>query len=73
CIFIGCLIKIVFNTILIPTNGGIGAAIATVVAYAFAGYISCLSNKSLWKTFRMLTLSILTPLRIHTLMNFRGL
>ncbi|MGF1460986.1 MAG: flippase [Leptolyngbyaceae cyanobacterium] len=42
CIFIGCLINIVLNTILIPTYGGIGAANATDVAFDFAGYIYCL-------------------------------
>jgi O-antigen/teichoic acid export membrane protein len=37
---VSCILNILLNLVLIKTMGLVGAAIATLVAYAFAGYIS---------------------------------
>jgi polysaccharide transporter, PST family len=39
---LGSLVNILLNLILIPRYGGLGAAIATVIAYATASYVSCI-------------------------------
>ncbi|HEY9302264.1 MAG TPA: polysaccharide biosynthesis C-terminal domain-containing protein, partial [Phormidium sp.] len=35
---VGAVVNVVFNFLLIPTYGGLGAGIATVIAQAFAAY-----------------------------------
>jgi O-antigen/teichoic acid export membrane protein len=52
---IGCLINVLLNLILIPPYAGMGAAIATCIAYFFATYGACFLYKPLWKTGWMLT------------------
>jgi O-antigen/teichoic acid export membrane protein len=57
----GCLLNILLNLLLIPSMGGMGAAIASVAAYALAGYFSCFFYPPLFRTGLMLTKSILLP------------
>lgn len=57
----GCVINIVLNFILIPKYGGMGAVIASCIAYWFAAHGSCFLYKPLNKTGSMLTKAILYP------------
>jgi O-antigen/teichoic acid export membrane protein len=57
-VFWGCVINVSLNFILIPTHGGIGAAIATSIAYWFATHGACYLHPSLSKTGGMLTKAI---------------
>ena len=50
---IGAMINIILNMLLIPKYGGIGAAIATLVAYAFAGFLLNICFKETRIIFRM--------------------
>lgn len=56
-----CLINILINFYLIPVMGATGAAIASIVAYGFAGYFSCFLYRPMFKTGMMLTRSIIYP------------
>jgi PST family polysaccharide transporter len=49
----GAIINVLMNIVLIPYYAGIGAAIATVVSYAFAGCILNLMNKETRRIFKM--------------------
>jgi O-antigen/teichoic acid export membrane protein len=57
-IFLGCFVNIILNFVLIPTHGGVGAAIATCIAQGFANYVTCFLLKPLNKTGSMLTKAI---------------
>jgi O-antigen/teichoic acid export membrane protein len=41
---ISALINVLLNLLLIPPFGGVGSAVATVVAYTFAYYLSCFTS-----------------------------
>lgn len=56
---IGLIINVVLNIILIPSLSGLGAAIATVIAYSYVGYFSNIFNKKTRKIFIMQTKSLL--------------
>jgi len=56
---IGLIINVVLNIILIPSMSGLGAAIATIVAYSYVGYFSNLFNRETRKIFKMQTQSLL--------------
>ncbi len=62
---LGAVANIALNLWLIPLHAGIGAAWATVIAYAVSAYFSCLILPRLRVTFRQLTLSILLPFRLR--------
>jgi O-antigen/teichoic acid export membrane protein len=57
----GCVINIVLNYILIPKYGGMGAVLASLVAYWFAAHGSCFIYKPLRKTGYMLTKAMIYP------------
>jgi polysaccharide transporter, PST family len=61
---LGALTNIILNFILIPRYAGLGAAVATVISYAIASYLSCLFYPRLKEVFqimnRALTLRWLT-------------
>jgi polysaccharide transporter, PST family len=65
---LGAAINVALNFWLIPHYDGLGAAWATVIAYVISAYLSCLLSPSLWPVFRQLTLSLLIPLRLSTLL-----
>lgn len=59
--FLGCLINVILNYILIPVYEGMGAVISTCVAYWFATHGACFFYKPLNKTGFMLTKAIIYP------------
>ncbi len=61
---IGTITNILLNLVLIPSYTGVGAAIATIISYAFAAYWSCLIYRPLYPTFWMLTKALLIPFRV---------
>jgi PST family polysaccharide transporter len=63
----GAVVNVILNLWLIPRYAGLGAAWATVIAYAFSAYLSCLFSRKLWPTFGRLSLSFLAPFRMRSL------
>ena len=61
----GAISNILLNLVLIPAYSGVGAAIATLISYAIAGYLSCIFYPSLHRTFGMLTKALLIPFRVQ--------
>jgi len=59
----GALINVLFNLVLIPIYKGHGAAFATLIAYAFAGWISFALFKRTRPQFFSIAKSLITPLR----------
>lgn len=57
----GCIINVALNYMLIPSYGGIGAAIATCVSYWFAAHGFCYVYGPLFKTGNMLTRALIFP------------
>ena len=62
CTLIGAVSNIGLNLILIPKFQGVGAAIATVVSYALAGYVSTLLLPSLFNNWIMQSKSLFIPI-----------
>lgn len=60
-VLIGCLINIGLNLVLIPVYAGVGAAVASLVAYWFAAHGSCFLFKPLRQTGWMLTKALVYP------------
>ncbi len=60
-VFLGSLINVALNLLLIPRYGGMGAVIASCIAYWFAAHGSCFIYKPLFKTGSMLTKAIIYP------------
>ncbi len=60
-VVLGCLVNIVLNAWLIPLYGGMGAVIASIVAYWFAAHGSCFLFKPLHRTGAMLTKALVYP------------
>jgi len=60
-VILGCLLNIFLNWLLIPIYGGIGAAVASIIAYWFAAHGSCFIFRPLRKTGTMLTKAIIYP------------
>jgi O-antigen/teichoic acid export membrane protein len=58
-VFLGATINILLNIILIPSLGGVGASISTLIAYWVAAHASCFMQKSLVKSGVMITRSLL--------------
>ncbi|VEP14285.1 Membrane protein [Hyella patelloides LEGE 07179] len=61
---LGALSNIFLNFILIPEQGGMGAAIATLISQAVASYLVCLFYPPTFNTGKMLTKALLIPWRI---------
>ena len=58
---IGCIINVALNYLLIPIYGGMGAVVASCVAYWFAAHGACFIYKPLFKTGYMLTRAMVYP------------
>jgi len=58
---LGCLINVLLNLLLIPRFGGMGAVVASCIAYWFAAHGSCFIYRPLHKTGWMLTRAIIYP------------
>jgi len=59
--FIGCVLNVGLNLFLIPRFGGMGAVMASFIAYWFVAHGSCFLFKPLFRTGTMLTKAILYP------------
>ena len=60
-VFLGCIVNVALNFVLIPRYGGMGAVIASCIAYWFAVHGACFVHKPLYKTGRMLTKAMAYP------------
>ena len=60
---VGAIINVLLNYWLIPLLQGEGAAIATVISYAFASYIVLFFHRSTWPMAKIMTKSLLLPIR----------
>lgn len=60
-VFLGAVANVVLNLALIPRYGGLGAAIASLVAYWLAAHGSCYLYRPLFRTGNMLTRALLMP------------
>jgi len=60
-VFLGCLINVALNFLLIPRYGGMGAVIASCVAYWFAAHGACFCYRPLFKTGYMITRAMIYP------------
>ncbi len=58
---LGCVVNVVLNYVLIPRYGGMGAVIASCIAYWFAAHGACFVCRPLFKTGWMLTKAIIYP------------
>ena len=67
---LGAVINIAMNLFLIPLYSGIGAAIATVVSYAFSGYLACVFWKPTMKHFKMISASFFVLFRPMSLWKY---
>lgn len=57
----GCILNVVLNLFLIPNYGGLGAAVASIISYGFAGYLSSFCYRPLFKTGVMLSKAMVFP------------
>jgi O-antigen/teichoic acid export membrane protein len=64
---LGAVTNVALNLWLIPRYGGLGAAWATLASQAVAAYLSCALLPRLWPLLGQLTLSLLVPLRLPSL------
>lgn len=60
----GAVVNIFLNLWLIPTQGAVGAAIATIIAHAVVSHLICLFHPKMFKTGWMLTKALFIPLRV---------
>jgi O-antigen/teichoic acid export membrane protein len=58
---LGMLINLLLNWLLIPVYGIEGSAMATLVAYLFAAYLSACLYKGMWPLFVMETRALYLP------------
>ena len=61
---LGAVVNIALNLLLIPRYSGFGAAIATVISYAVAGYFALLFSKRTRNIFYILTTSLCCPWKV---------
>ncbi len=59
----GGILNVLLNLLFIPEYGAVGAAIATLVSYAGASYFALFLIKSARSQAKMMTLSLLLPIR----------
>jgi len=60
-VFLGCVVNVGLNYLLIPVYGGMGAVVASCIAYWFAAHGTCFIYRPLRKTASMLTKAMLYP------------
>jgi Na+-driven multidrug efflux pump len=56
-------VNVALNLVLIPRWGGVGAAIATVISYAAAGYFACFITPRTREAAWMMSKALIVPLR----------
>jgi O-antigen/teichoic acid export membrane protein len=59
----GAVVNVALNTVLIPSRGALGAALATLLSYAAASYLALAFFPSTRGMFVMMTLALLAPFR----------
>ncbi len=64
---LGAIVNVVLNLILIPPFGALGAAWATLVAYAVAVYLTTLLFRPLRSASIHMTRALVAPLRIGSI------
>ncbi|HEY9770028.1 MAG TPA: flippase [Coleofasciculaceae cyanobacterium] len=62
---LGAITNVWLNFVLIPIYGGVGAAIATVIAYAVSSHVACFIYPKMFNCGWMLTKALFVPLRIR--------
>lgn len=67
---LGAIVNILLNFLLIPPYQGVGAAIATIIAYAVASHVSCLLYPPMFKPGLMLTKALFIPFRFEQNLNY---
>ena len=60
--FLGAIINIFLNYLVIPKYGGIGAAVVTVFSYSISSYWALLASKKTFPIFMNMTSAILSPI-----------
>jgi PST family polysaccharide transporter len=60
---VGAAVNVLLNLMLIPPYGGIGAAVATVISYAVAGYFACFIHPKAREAAWMMSKALIVPLR----------
>jgi O-antigen/teichoic acid export membrane protein len=63
--FLGCVMNVLLNLLLIPRYGAMGATIASLFSYWFQTHGSCYFFRPLHKTGAMQTKAILVPFRLR--------
>lgn len=58
----GAAINVILNLALVPSFGGVGSAVATVIAYTFAYYLSCFTSRKTALAGKWMTEAIVWPL-----------
>ena len=61
---LGALVNIILNLKLIPVYGPVGAAYATLISQAVAGYLVLFLHRDLWPMAMVVTRSIFLPIRL---------
>ena len=69
---VGLVLAIGLNAVLIPSLGGLGSAIATVIAYACSGYLASFAIPSLRPVASVQTRALWPWLRLYRLARARG-
>lgn len=69
---LGAAMNVVLNLVLIPRYGGMGAAFATVVSYAFASHVAILFYRASWGMGWMMTKALAAPIRVPLDLARRG-
>lgn len=67
---LGAVVNVGLNLMLIPPFGGIGAAWATLLAYAVSAHFSSLLTKETRQAFRQMSYSLILPFRFYELWSF---
>jgi len=60
---LGAAVNVLLNWFLIPAYGGVGAAVATVVSYAVAGYLACFIVPQTRGAGKMMSRALVVPFR----------
>lgn len=60
---LGAAVNVLLNWFLIPAYGGVGAAVATVVSYAVAGYLACFIVPQTRSAGKMMSRALVVPFR----------
>jgi O-antigen/teichoic acid export membrane protein len=70
--FVGAMLNVGLNFLLIPRYAGVGAAWSTLISYAISGYLFSLFYIRTWPVFRQQSLSLIMPLRMRSIIIMFG-